>query len=197
MTVDLDRDGIFRAIPDAWRVGEQKEGSQSVPIIINWAVTEWYNQETGEWVAWPDGYGAEGYHYIVKKDGNINQTGVDQLAKSIGWNGDLDIVGSTAPPDVVAQITVKSETYEGKTRRKVQWVNPGDFVPAQGASPEAVKKMSGLYGSRLRAAAAAAAKAAKPMAAPPRITEPSSDEPPAGVVTGGPPETLGKDELPF
>jgi len=196
----IDREGIFKARPTGWSVREPKEdsNSQSVGISIEWAIVSQFVASGEDWLDWTQ-YGeyiAQGDHYVVKVDGSVNQTTVDQLVKAGVWDGSLEL--AEFPPDVVAQVTVKNEEWQGESRFKVTWVNPGDHVPkARGASPETVTKLKTRYGSLLRAAAGHAKKDAPPVAAapprPPRVAQhPGQDgEPPASVVTGGP---VGKDD---
>lgn len=164
--IRLDREGIFKAKPRAWSV-RTSANSQSVGVNLEFVVLEQLGDD-GSWVSWADAdpHNVYGTFYVVKKDGKVNPTGVEQLVAALGWNGDLrSIVG--APPDVVVQITVKNEPYNGTDQFKATWMNPGDFVPGPGGASEGdVVKLQARFGSLLKAAAAGAAKgAAKPAAA--------------------------------
>lgn len=190
----IDREGIFKAQPVAWGLSDKKDGSEARAIVIDWRILAQLGPD-GEWVDWStyEEYIATGYHYVIKKDGTLN-TGkgtmdgtVEQLAKSIGWDGSL--VLPVDPPDVVAQISVKAESYDGKTSFKVAWVNPGDYTPKpRTATPEDAKAANNRYGSLLRAATASAkAKAPAPAKAPATAPKP--------LVT--PEGARGDDGLPF
>ena len=104
--------------------------------------------EAGEYMFW-------GTWWVVKKDGTVNQSAVEQLKKCLGWNGDLDSIVDPAP-DTIVQVSVKEETYEGVTRYKGSWMNPADHTGGGPGSldPTKKKELKARFGSLLRAAAA-------------------------------------------
>jgi hypothetical protein len=164
--IQLDRAGIFKARPFDWSV-QPSASSKSVAISVGLLIEAQY--EDGEWTSWAEyePHQTRGWWYVIGKNGQVNTVAVEQLAKSLGWNGDIKAVGG-AVPDVVVQVNVKSEVYNGKTTFKAGWMNPGDYVPdAFGASDEDVSALSVQFGSLLRAAAASVAKAPKAKAPPP------------------------------
>lgn len=151
----LEQDGIFKARPLTWDIKEAESGA--VAVSFSFVVLE--ELVDGEWTSegWDDEHMFYGDWWIVKKDGTINQGAVEQLAKSLGWNGNLDaIVGD--PPQKVVQVNVKPDTYEGVTRYKGSWMNPADYSggPKNGTDPAAVSGIKARFGSLLRAAAAGA-----------------------------------------
>lgn len=153
----LDRDGIFKARPVEWSVQPSKQ-TKAVAIYVGCTITAQY--EDGEWKSWEEyePHSIGGWWYVIGKDGKVNTTAVEQLAKSLWWDGDLRTVAGD-PPDLVVQLTVKSEPdLAGNMKRKAQWMNPEDFIPKMnGASEDDVAKLATQFGSLLRAAAAAAA----------------------------------------
>lgn len=167
----LDREGIFRAVPITWAV-KKAEQSESVAIAMEFQILE-YLLEDGNWEDWRqyEVCTVRGDFWIVKKDGAINEDNVQRLAESLGWSGSLrHIVGN--PPDCEVQITVKPDTYKGRTRFRAEWINPGDWSPPpQGADDATVAQLAGQYDSLLRASIAAGkAQAKKAQAAPPAPT---------------------------
>jgi hypothetical protein len=182
--IQLDRPGIFKARPFDWSV-QPSPHTKAVAISVGLLIIAQY--DNGEWVSWEEcePHQTRGWWYVVGKTGAINTVAVEQLAKSLGWNGDLKAISGDAP-DVVVQVSVKAEEYNGKTQYKAGWMNPENFVPeSSGASDEDVSKLSVQFGSLLRAAAAGAkpktvpakpvAKAApKAKAVPGRITQPGA-----------------------
>ncbi len=186
--IQLDRSGTFKARPFDWSI-QPSANSKSVAISIGFLITAQY--DGGEWQSWEDyePHQTRGWWYVIGKEGKLNQTAVDQLVKSLGWNGDLRAIRETTPPDVVVQVNVKANEYNGKTTYKAGWMNPEDYVPEfGGASDEDVTKLQAQFGSLLRAAAGAAkpktstpAKAAKPpapkTASKPKPAEDDTDEP--------------------
>lgn len=197
----LDRPGIFKARPFGWFV-RTFEGSQAVAISIEFIISAQLNDS--EWEDW-SGYEEHsiiGDFFIVKKDGTININMVERLIESIGWDADLQSIQSD-PPGVTVQITVGEEKYQGRTRLKVQWLNPADYSPRpQAAPPDQIQQLQSRFGSLLRAAAGGAAKGnggsaarapAKPAA---KVAAASTSEPPhpAEASSGAPGED---NDLPF
>ena len=191
----LDREGVFQAVPINWGI-QKTESSQSVALVIEFGITA--QMEDGDWTDWSgyEDHSVTGYFYIIKKDGGINTTQVDALAKALGWDGSLRNI-EAGPPHVICQITAAFEEYNGKTRLKVQWINHKDYTPGpKTAPPGVVADLESQFGSRLRAAAAAAKKdapATKP--APPPAPSPGLVPPPAPA--DGDPGADDKDDLPF
>lgn len=179
--IQLDRPGIFKAKPFDWSI-QPSDKTKSVAVSIGFLILSQY--EDGEWISWEDyePHVTRGWFYIIGKDGNLNQTAVDQLVKSLDWYGDLKAIKNGLPPDVVVQINVKANEYNGKTTFKAGWMNPENFVPeAFGASDDEVSGLTAQFGSLLRAAASVArpkTPATKP--APPKRSAPSK-APPVGM----------------
>lgn len=195
----LEQEGTFRAVATAWSLGKPKEGSQAVPVVIDFTVTAKLDDD-GDSRVWTDWSGyedqtIEGRFYVVGKDGAPNAANVERLARCLGWTPDaLD----SAPPGTVVQIEVKADEYNGRTTLKVQWLNPADYVPtAPTQSPAEVRAFKARFGSQMRAIAAAAVKDSGAKAgAPPPARKPA---PAPGPVAGEPGSDvqLGPDGLPF
>ena len=191
----LEQEGIFRAVATAWSLGRTKEGSRSIPVVIDFTVTA--KLDDGVWTDWTgyDDQTIEGRFYVVGKDGAPNAANVERLARCLGWTPDaLD----SAPPGTVVQIEVRPEDYNGKTTLKVKWLNPADFVPAAAAqSPAEVHAFKAQFGSQMRAIAAAATKGNGAKAGPPPARKPA---PTPGPVAGDPGSEVQLDPvtgLPF
>ena len=183
----LDRPGIFkaRALRGHIRTSQQ---SQAVAVSIEFLILAQY--DASAWTDWTqyEEHGIFGDFWVIKSDGSVNVQTAENLARSIGWDGDLDdVVGDL--PAITVQITVKEEEYNGRKQLKVGWINPEDFTPAVvAASAEEVTALGRRFGSLLRAAASGA-KAAQ--ALPPKATPP-----PAATQTIEPPPVSDED-LPF
>jgi len=192
----IDREGTFRCVPREWWVTRADSGAMAVSIDLD-VIEQWNGSGWDDWTQYGQ-YTVLGNYWVVKKDSTVNQGTVEQLASSMGWDGNLTSVQG-APPHVLVSISVKADTYKGTTRYKAGWMNPGDQEPKGGATAEQVQDAANRFGSLLRAAAAGAAKAAKPMPAPPR--EERAEEPPpsgdADAPAGTHPDSTGDDDLPF
>lgn len=209
MSRQLDREGVFKALPVSWGVQasaakpgdkekkkygddepeEKRATSQSVALVVTFRILAQF--EDGAWSDWTqyEEHQISGWFWIVKRDGSVSATTVENLAASIGWDGNLANL-TAGPPEVVCQITVAEEEWNGKLRLKVQWLNPEDFVAGpKTALPAEVQQLNVRYGSLLRAAAATAKPKAlaqqKPAPPPARRPEPEAAA------------AVGDDGLPF
>lgn len=190
MSLQLDREGIFKARPVSWKV-EVSKNTKSVAVAIEFVVLEQLQEGTDEqgqksysWESWSDyvEHRIWGRWYVVGKEGRANETACEQLASSMGWGGSLKSVKATQPPSCVVQVTVKADTYEGKTRFKADWMNPEDYQPGGGGADEnEVAALDAQFGSLLRAATSSklpkpVAMKAKPAPRPAAKTEPAPDD---------------------
>ncbi len=166
MSQQLDREGIFKARPVSWNVQDAKESQAAAVSLQLEILSEW--DGSGQWHDWAqyEPHTCYGSWWVVRRDGRLNAGPVEQLAASLGWSGDLRDVFGGPPPNVVVQITVKGETYEGRTQYRATWMNPEEYEPRSGASEETVNGLQARYGSMLRAAAAAAGQQPPPVASP-------------------------------
>lgn len=188
MSSPLDREGIFKAKPFQWDV--QRAESGAVAVAIGFEIVARFDDDS-EWEDWTkySSMHCYGNWWVVKKDGTVNQGAVEQLAVALGWSGNLFEVSSSDAPDRIVQITVKEDTYHGKTRYQATWMNHEHFVPTRfGASEEEVSQLEARFGSLLRAAASGAAEAKPPV--------PNGTPPPNKRGDDGPP-LLTDDDIPF
>lgn len=179
--IQLDKAGTFKARPFDWSVQPSKE-NKGVAISVGFIIEEEYDFESKTWLSWreTDAYTTRGWWYIVKKDGGINKSAIQQLVESMGWDANLNsILGE--PPDLLVQIVVKKENYKGEDRYKVGWMSPEDAVPgAFGASEAEVVDLQSRFGSMLKAVAGV--KRATPKA-PPATPAAASTPPPVTADT--------------
>jgi hypothetical protein len=133
--------------------------------------------------AWADvsgeGLSIDGYHYLEKRDGAVNEFTIDALKEAFGWDGrDVYWLEDNDLPN--CQITLKYETHEGRERMKIKWLNPYDSEGGMvsKATPEVRKKISGRLGSKLRAIAGTTPAAQRPTGTP--KTPPRAAPKPAG-----------------
>ncbi len=175
---NLDREGIFKARPISWSVLDADSGAVAVSLEFE-ILAQWDGE--GGWIDWA-GYEMHrcfGSWWVVKKNGQINTGAAEQLAVSLGWDGDLRSVFG-GPPSRIVQVSVKAEEYDGRTRYRAGWMNPEDYVPQQaGASEEKVNELQSRYGSLLRAAATATGNSA-PASTSPADASGTQQPPPAG-----------------
>lgn len=197
----IDRVGDFKGFPTDWSVIRSKENK--IPMFVcKLLAEEWLNVGAGQWEDWR-GLGMEitAYLNLGNKAGEVNEVQVKALSEALGWDGaTLDGLALGKWGTTPVRFTVIEEVYEGKTRRKVSWINHIDWEGFQiaHAEPEELKAMAAQWNSKLRAVApkpkpkalvAGAVAAAAPVRAAPAqdLTPPPSvaDMPP--VRPAGPP----------
>lgn len=174
----LDRDGVFRCRATGWRVKTFQ--SKSVAVGIDFVVLE--ELVNGEWRDWTQygEYAVSGDWWVIGSSGAVNTGAVEQLSECMGWDGSLSTVATSPCPGAMMQVTVKEETYNGKTLFKGDWMRPWDYSPqAPGADSERAQVLDAQFGGLLRAAASKGrgVKKTKPAAAPPAEAAPAEKPP--------------------
>ncbi len=187
------REGLFNAYPV--EIGIDETGPHKLATcIIRFRLYEEF-QASGEWADCAgENWEIVGYFYLEKKDGALNTVTIDALKAALGWDGrDPFWLQETDLSQHAVQVKLGFEEYGGKTRLRVQYLNPFGSTGVGGVSKAdaATRRTIGnRLGSKLRAlsgpapAAARPAKPAKPEAQP---TAP----PPAAAAT---PEPASKPE---
>jgi hypothetical protein len=189
-----DREGTFRCEIIDYGIEESaKAESQSVLIPIRVKLTEIYHE--GQWMPWAE-YDQEAYGRVcvVKKDGNLNQSGCDQLMKNAGWDGDFGALGAKSWIPQPCQVRLEAEEYNGKTQFKIAFVSGFDATPGGAAmavvAPDKVKSLQARFGAGLRAMRGSAAMNSK---APPKGKPPA---PSPSVAAQAPPTQAELAALP-
>ncbi|XHR29619.1 MAG: hypothetical protein ACFUZC_03485 [Chthoniobacteraceae bacterium] len=106
----------------------------------------------------------------------ITESTIDRLTRDLvevfGWNGDLVALDSGIDEEVpegfagkLCSIVTEVETYDGKERIHVKWLNPVDYKPRQ-LTAEKVKSLLAKFASRAKAVAKAAKTAPAPKPQP-------------------------------
>lgn len=178
----LNRDGRFKARLIERGVGETGP-NKLVTFTARFLVEQEYRD--GDWCdVTAENAEITGYFYLEKKDGSINTIAIDQLKAGLGWDGrdpfwleDADLA------DLLVQITVAMESYDGKTRAKVKWIDHADAEPTRGvqrAEGAARTAIANRLGPKLRANAGGSPRPAPvPTAPKPSPTAPRAPKAPA------------------
>jgi len=175
------REGRFRGpIIDSGvdEIGDNK----LVTVLLTLALDQEYIQ--GEWVDVRDEQlEITAYCYIDKKNGDLNETQIGMLKKTFGWDGRSPFWFEDTPPAEMAgaQVTLKENTWEGKTSIRVGYVNPYDSQPRGGvthADDARRRAIETKLGSKLRAKAGASKSTPRPSA---------KSKPPAAAPDAPPP----------
>ena len=132
------------------------------------------------------------YVYLEKRDHSVNQNAVRQLQDAFGWDGHDMLWLEETQPLPECQVTLEYETYQGRERLKVQWINaydsePGSTVPH--STEDQRKRMQTRLGSKLRALAGGspAARPAADAPSPATAAVPSAPAPTAPPKRPSPP----------
>ena len=158
--MQASKPGKFLARPLEWGVSEK--GPNNLPAFtVKWELTaEWQNEQ------WCDTESGEIFQdvYLFQKNRSPNKFAINSLIAALGWDGRS--FASLAETDWGAcevQLNLENETYDGKTRLKVKYLNPRDYVGGGAIQndPQAVQSLDAKYGSHLRAIAPAAKTPAK------------------------------------
>ena len=150
----LNRAGWFLCDVSEWGVREAKDsGAVSITMKMltraEWDGKQWL--ETPESDLFSD-------TYVIKKDGQINQTAVNSLSEANVLNG-TGFLRFADPPAPGFQIVVQAgaNVYQGKTTYRVDWVYPPEHTPGSGGiinrvSRERLQELEARAGAMMRAA---------------------------------------------
>lgn len=141
-----------------------------------------------DYVEMPADWGIIGDFYITKKDGSINEDQIKKLASVFDWDGDLNNLGSAAQ-GARCKLTVKNDTYNGKTRPKADWldrIDAGDEGFALEWDNNVARQAQAALGAKLRALVGkptSPANTPRPSATPARTVASGTTAPPAAPRT--------------
>lgn len=154
MATEADREGNFKC--QIIEYGVKKMDSGAVGVTLKVRLMAHYNFETEEWVPWSE-YDMEawGTVWVIKKDGKLNKIGAESLIEHAGWDGYLESIVEHRWEPTDCQVSLKENTYEGKTTYPINYVNALDRVPGQlgNVDTDEAKSLDTQYGSALRAIA--------------------------------------------
>jgi len=164
------REGLFNAYPV--EIGIDETGPNHLATcIVRFQLYEEL-QLTGEWAdCAAEQWEITGYFYMEKKDGSLNTIAIDALKAALGWDGrDPFWLQETDLSDHPVQVKLGFEEYGGKTRIKVQFLNPFGSTGGGGVTKadDAMRRtIANRLGPKLRAIAGPTQAPAKP-AGPPK-----------------------------
>lgn len=151
----LKSEGDFEVIvskPKAGWLGQSKE--KGTPYVLLQLTVDNDPEEDGKQIQW--------HGYLSDKA--ISNT-IDTLVACFNFDGDLNSLyaGGQTLEGLRCKIVVEQEEYEGKSRYKVKWMNPIDYVHApKSIAPETAKMLiAGLNGKTKAAALEAKANQGK------------------------------------
>ncbi len=156
--------------PVTWAVEQKSTGSVQFNVELN--LHAYKNGKGWEMLEAPEHTIA--YLNIIKKDGQPNQINVESLVGALGWDGSVKSLQDSDWSQTELQVVIDDETdQEGKPVRKVQFVNPKDYVGGGGvekADSSTIQSLDAKYGSLLKAVAGNGPKSSKPPLASPNAS---------------------------
>lgn len=193
MSQAVDREGTFRGQIISYALQEAKSGALAVQITAR--LDEFWNGE--EWDDWREyDVDAQGYIWIIKKDGSEHQSQVTALVEHAGWDAYIPAIATSQWQPTPCQFVVGSEPpndYHADTQFRINWINGYDAKPTGGnVDADRAKALQDRYGARLRALAGNAQRnTTKPKGKP--ATPPKAPE----GITAEQAKAEGADEIPF
>jgi len=166
-----DREGRFQAY--AVRHALRYIGENKLPTLV--ADYQLVNelQTDGSWAdIGNEGLGLTGFHYLLKKNGQLNTTTIDQIKRAFPiWDGrDLAMLDEADLSAELVQVTVAMDEWNGKVSPKVAWLTASDDESQPGLAgkdPAEAHDIINKLGAKLRAhAGSTPAKASPPKAKP-------------------------------
>lgn len=174
----MDEEGVFRAKPITWQLKPATDpNSRSVALKIAFKIGARYDPALRDWVEYPIPYeyDAEGWFYVVKRDGTRNERTIETLKNVFGWDGKAISLTGNRYMLPECSITMAFEDYKGQRQCRIKWLNPaGQIGSDQGANIVDMVQ---------------AAIDGKPL--PPAVTPPPPPPPQAGVFNADGTTTLG------
>ena len=151
MSQPVNREGTFRVEPVDWHTSRSQTGAMS--LVVNYLITAQFDPETKSWVDWSKyDMGIVGWHYLIQKNGSLNERTVENVIQALGWSGVFTDLSLESTKLTRCQIEIKNETYNGTTSLKVKWINKWDSVPGGNtASDDDLKGFDTQFGAQLRA----------------------------------------------
>lgn len=123
-----NREGRFKATILEHGVAETGPNKLATFVCRFQLVQELINSE---WNPVDEDFDITGYFYLEKRDGTLNSVTIDALKSAFGWDGrDPFWLQDTDFGPLVVQVKLAFETYDNKTRIKVQYVDAEDATPS-------------------------------------------------------------------
>lgn len=165
MTQKIDREGTFQGLILEYGLREEKSGSLAVTVRAR--LDRIWDSETEIWQDWQEyEMEADGFLYIIKKNGEPNNGQIESLVKFAGWDGTIASISESTWHPTPCQFSIEANEYQGKTTYRIAYINENNRIPGQlgNVSADKLKALEVKYGASLRAIAGSARMNAKPAA---------------------------------
>lgn len=130
--------GTYDARPVAWQAGYTSRSN--LPCV------------TVDFELLPDGPRIMHDFVLQSNAGDLLTFNLDALRDALGWNGRMDFWATEPSHDIVVELVIDNEEYNGRVRSRVQFLNkPGSGRKVQKSDPATLQQLETALGSRLRA----------------------------------------------
>jgi len=170
-------------------------------VQVTARLDEFWNNEAENWDDWREyEVEAEGYLWIIKKDGSENQNQIEALVRHTGWDASIPSIAGNQWQPTPCQFVIQGEApndFHTDVRYRINWINDYEQTPTAGnVDMDRATALQNQYGARLRALAGNVQRNA-----PTPEGKPPSPPKPVGAMTPEEMETEkeqdGKDGIPF
>lgn len=185
-----NRAGTWNAYPVQIGVAETGPNKLTTVTIEYSLVQELKGEEFVDVTA--EGLTLTGYHYLERTDGQLNERTIKALREALGWDGvKVEWLQSTDLSSHAVTVVTGMETYNGRERCKVQWLNPlgqmGGGSGVEKADASGIRAIDNKLGAKLRAISGGVSKPAPKPAGKPTPPPPAAKKLPAADVAAPPP----------
>lgn len=184
----VDRKGVFRA--EIIEYGLKQMDSGSVAVSLRCKLLEMWDGK--EWQPWAQyEMEAKGDVWVIKKDGNANESAAESLMQHAGWDASFSSVINNTWQPTPCQVTIEEETYKNQAQRKIGFINAWDRTPGAMSNVDeaGAQQLESRFGSTLRALRGNLSRNVPP------VNRPSA--PPAPPQPAGAGASNGSDTIPF
>lgn len=165
-----NREGRFRAVIEDVGISESGKPPK-LCVALGFSLTSELTAQGWRDVT-AENMAITGYFYLELNDGSINTFTVDQFKSALRWSG-RDIQHLITAKGIELQITLQNETYEGKTRLRVKYLNPFDYEGGGVKHDEdAMKRAQNRLGAKLRALSGGTSVPTVKVTPPPTVKTP-------------------------
>lgn len=160
----VDRVATFRGKVIDWGVSTSSGGFPQ--FVLSLVATEIYDAEEQKWVDWSEYDVNEITAYCILFGSKGETLTFNQVKKVFNWNGaDFQVLSEGDYSEVGIQFRVVEDTYEEKTRLKVEWIDEFDAEPGRTVkklNSDELRQLTAKYAQLLKGSAKSAAPAKAP-----------------------------------
>lgn len=149
----IDRASTFRGNIVDHAVSTTSKGEWP-QFICSLVATEIWDEDDQVWVDWTDVDQNEITAYVVLYGSKGETLSFNQIKKILNWDGaSFQVLNNGDYSKVGIQFRVVEDTYQNKTRLKVEWIDEFDAVPGRSVrklDPDELKQLDAKYSQFLK-----------------------------------------------